>query len=232
MKKINLIGLLLLLLVISGCDSDKDGNRGIEIKIDSSVLCVYLSSGDMDGAMSVVNEFLAALPQRKDMYSQKVQSFVAWLNSTPSILHAYSGGVTFCARGIQKFGFIFKENDVIKSVRLGIPMVQMVLPWRIHGWNFQEDVSFSADCEVDERLIRANGHFYFYEDNRLFPVNLWQLLVKLKPGEELGEEFEVVSSNDAGLMTINLPNWGGALYHFCRLKETGKFEVVELLIWE
>ena len=227
MKKINLIGLLLLLLVFSGCNSDKNGNH-----IDSRALCLHLSSGNMDRAMSVINAFLATLPQREDMSEQKVESFVAWLNSTPSILHAYSGGTTFCARGIQEFGFIFKTNDVIQSVRFGIPMVQMVLPWRIHTWHFQKDVSFSADCEVDKRLIRANGHFYFYEDNRLFPVNLWQLLVKLKPGEELGKEFEVVSSNDAGLMTINLPNWGGALYHFCRLKETGKFEVVELLIRE
>ncbi|MDR0333180.1 MAG: hypothetical protein LBI15_06905 [Dysgonamonadaceae bacterium] len=200
-------------------------------ELDGEDLSSQLYSGNMDKAMLIINEFLAGLPQSENesQHSQNVQSFVNWLNDAPCILRAYQRGVIFTLPGIQEIGFIFKEKNAIRSVMLDIPLV---FPWKAYICSFQQDVSVSADCEVDKRLVQAHGLYYFFENGKLIPVHQYQITVKLKSGEYIGNEFEVISSNELGFITLAVPNGVNVLNYFCRLQRTGKFEIVRLNYWE
>ena len=99
MKKFSLIGVLLLFIIGTiGCESvvqemDYDEDTYYE-EVDFSEkveeLCLYLRNNDMDSALSLINEFLATLPNDEcvTLYLRE------WLESVPSITEVFIGVLT------------------------------------------------------------------------------------------------------------------------------------------
>jgi flagellin-specific chaperone FliS len=215
------------------CSIQKEDEDDCECNdtIDGEDLSSQLYSGNMDKAMLIINEFLAGLPQseNEELYSQNMRTFIDWLNAEPCILHAYKGLVLLSLPGIQEVGFIFKTKKTIKWVELYIPLVY---PWKAYISPPQQVVSVSVDCEIGKRLIQANRRYYFFENGKLIHAHPQRITVKLKSGEQIGKEFEVINSDELGFITLAVPNGVNFLDYFCRLQRTGKFEIVRLNYWK
>ena len=123
MRKINLVGVVLLLLLgLVGCDKEENQVT------DSEKLCLYLNSENIDKTLPIINEFLAGLPSNSEQSfskeEQNLQALTEWLKSSSCIIDAN----ILCVGGIytnppmSEVSFLFKENDVTKKVVLDIPM--------------------------------------------------------------------------------------------------------------
>jgi len=84
------------------------------------------------------------------------------------------------------------------------------------------------DCDIDKRLTREKGAYFLVENGKRYPVDKNVITVKLKPGEEIGKEIEVIRSNSLGFIDIQVPEGIDVVDYSCMLKKTGKFELVEL----
>ncbi|MDR0796166.1 MAG: hypothetical protein LBE79_08985, partial [Tannerella sp.] len=81
MKKLSLIGLILLLLRgLVGCD--KEGQV-----TDSGKLCSYLNIENINKTIPVINDYLASLKSNLND-EQKLQSLTDWLKSSPCVIDA------------------------------------------------------------------------------------------------------------------------------------------------
>ena len=121
MKKLNLVGVVILLLLgLVGCDKEK------KQVTDNEKLCLYLNSENIDETIPIINEFLADLPSSNSFSEdeQNLQALTEWLKSSSCVIDA----TILCVSGIytdpaqSEVSFSFKENDVIKRVVLDILM--------------------------------------------------------------------------------------------------------------
>jgi hypothetical protein len=121
-KKLNLIGIVLLLLLgFTGCDKEKK-------QIDSEKLCQYLNSENIDKTIPIINEFLESLPSNTEQNiskeEQNLRTFTEWLKSSSCIIDAsiLCVGCIYTLPPISEISFSFMEASVIKTVVLDIPM--------------------------------------------------------------------------------------------------------------
>ena len=121
MKKLNLVGVILLLLVgIVGCDKEEGQAT------DSEELCLYLNSGNIDKTIPIINEFLAGLPNSNSFSEdeQNLQTLAGWLKSNSCVIDA----TVLCVSCIEtlpeqsEVSFSFQEGDIKKVVTLDISM--------------------------------------------------------------------------------------------------------------
>ena len=135
MKKLNLIGAILLLLVgFVGCDKEKGQVT------DSEKLCLYLNSENIDKTIPVINNYLADLPS-SNSFSEDEQNLLAlteWLKSSSCIIYA----TILCVSCIEtlpeqsEVSFSFQEGEITKVVILDISMSNPLKAIRI--CNMQE----------------------------------------------------------------------------------------------
>ena len=83
------------------------------------------------------------------------------------------------------------------------------------------------DCELDERLVCENGSYFLQANGQLYPLDMKIITVKLKPGEVIGKEYEVLSVS-LGFINLSVPEGIDVLDYACMLIKTGKFDLVEL----
>ena len=121
MKKLKLIGVILLLLVgFVGCDKEEGQAT------DSEKLCLYLNSGNIDKTIPIINEFLAGLPNSNSFSEdeQNLQTLAEWLKSNSCVTDA----TVLCVSCIETFpeqsevSFSFQEGEIEKVVTLDISM--------------------------------------------------------------------------------------------------------------
>jgi hypothetical protein len=120
MKRLNLIGLVLLVLVgFTGCN--KEGQV-----TDSEKLCLYLNIENINKAIPVINDYLSGLPGSNSSAEdeQNLQALTKWLKSSPCIIDATIICVS-CIKTLpeqSEVSFSFKEGEVTKVVTLDISM--------------------------------------------------------------------------------------------------------------
>jgi hypothetical protein len=122
-KKLNLVGIILLLLVgLVGCDKEKSQVT------DSKKLCLYLNSENIDKTLSIINVFLESLPRNSEQSfskeEQNLLTFTEWLKSSSCVIDAniLCVGCIYTAPPISEISFLFMENNVVKKVVLDIAM--------------------------------------------------------------------------------------------------------------
>jgi len=121
MKKLNLIGVILLLLVgFVGCDKEEDQVTG------SEKLCPYLNIENINKVIPIINDYLSNLPSSNSSAEdeQNLQALAKWLKSSPCIIDA----TVLCVSCIytlpaqSEISFSFNEGEVTKVVTLDISM--------------------------------------------------------------------------------------------------------------
>ena len=124
MKKFSLIGVLLLLLLgVVSCESkignDYDANQEIICKeeIHLEDLCLYLSNNDMDSVLSLINDFLATLPNDVCI-SQKLDNLESWLEAMTCITEINTLSYWTEPPTPKGVNFLFTGNDVTKRISL------------------------------------------------------------------------------------------------------------------
>jgi len=134
MKKLKLIGVILLLLVgFVGCDKEEGQAT------DSEELCLYLNSGNIDRMIPIINEFLAGLPNSNSFSEdeQNLQALTEWLKSNSCVVDA----TVLCVSCIEtlpeqsEVSFSFQEGEIKKVVTLDISMSK---PLKARICNIQE----------------------------------------------------------------------------------------------
>ena len=117
MKKLSLIGLVLLLLVgLAGCD--KEGQV-----TDSEKLCSHLNIENINKTIPIINDYLASLKSNLND-KEKLQSLTEWLKSSSCIIDANILCVSciYTLPAQSEISFSFKEGEVTKVVTLDISM--------------------------------------------------------------------------------------------------------------
>jgi hypothetical protein len=189
---------LATIVLLYGCD--KCGPRGSKNEVD------------VEKVVFNTNAFLEELPNDLDN-EQKLEALKNELLS-----HSYIGYVE-----------ILSDNEIRFEVLDGCSSTSHTLEITMsNGQSNCEQLANFNDCDIDKRLICENGLYFLVENGRHFLVDTNVITVKLKPGEELGEEFEVISSNILGFTKLSVPKGVDVVGYACMLKKTGKFEIVEL----
>jgi len=117
MKKLSLIGIVLLLLVgLVGCD--KEGQV-----TDSEKLCSYLNIENINKTIPIINDYLASLKSNLND-EQKLQSLTEWLKSSSCVVDVTILCVSciYTLPAQSEISFSFKEGEVTKVVTLDILM--------------------------------------------------------------------------------------------------------------
>jgi len=144
MKKLNLIGLILLLFVgFVGCDKTTDSEK----------LCLHLNSKNIDKTIPIINDYLSSLKSNLND-EQKLQALTEWLKSNSCIINA----TVLCVSCIEtlpaqsEVSFSFQEGGITKIVTLDISMSK---PLKAKICNIQEVSSENVTLKNAESYIRT-----------------------------------------------------------------------------
>jgi hypothetical protein len=118
LKKINLTGILLLLLLVC-FECDKERNQ----EANKEEFCLYLHSENRNKTLPVINDYLKGL---KSSWSeeQKIQALTEWLKSCPCVLNASISCVSciYTDPPQSEINISFQENGKTEDFILDISM--------------------------------------------------------------------------------------------------------------
>ena len=115
---LKIIHTLICVVVFTSCGSE------IAERTGSDEFCLYINSANMDKTITVINDFLAGLPNNLND-EQKLQALVKWLKSCPCIIDATIVSEPFMytiGSSMSEIMISFKENGITKDLILDIAM--------------------------------------------------------------------------------------------------------------
>ena len=140
MKKLYLIGILLLLLLgFDGCnkkgnietgnkeevietDNEEEVNEEEIIEFGNEEFCLYVNSENMDKTIPIINDYFASLSNSLND-EQKLQKLTKWLKSCSCIIDATIVGEPFIYMyTVSEILISFKENGITKDLILDVTM--------------------------------------------------------------------------------------------------------------